>query len=327
MFLSSPLFRKLLRMTLAVIIGACVAFTALLFLLQRRMIYFPRDYDPIDFKRLPWGTRELEYQTGEGPQVAFYVPPEVDADKPPDRLWLMFGGNASLALDWLETVEKALAESRQDHWKTKDAVTPTSPTGSISPLSPSSPSSPSPDPSRASPARVGYLLIDYPGYGKCKGTPSDVAILESTEAAFRRLAQHLKTEPADLERDLNVMGHSLGAAAALQFAVRHPIRRAVIISPFTSLVAMARSVVHWPLCYLVRDRFDNHARLAELLARPNPPAVAIFHGDADQIVPVRMGRELSKSFPQITYREVHNGDHNFILSLIEDQLVESCTDE
>ncbi len=161
---------------------------------------------------------------------------------------------------------------------------------------------------------IGYLLLDYPGYGLCHGRPSRRAIGESCEAAFRALAEHLHVPVQQLERDLNLVGASLGTAAALEFAGSHPVRNVVLFAPFTSMVAMARRSVGWPLCYLLLDRYDNRLRLQELAGRSPQPSVVIFHGLADTLVPPSMSRDLVSAHPgMIRLRTVEKVDHNMIL--------------
>ncbi len=176
---------------------------------------------------------------------------------------------------------------------------------------------PPPDP------RDGCLLIDYPGYGDCQGAASPRAIEESAEAAFASLAQSLHTQPSALEANLNLVCISLGCAAGLNFAVHHPVDRIVLLAPFTSMRAMARRVVGWPLCWLLMHNFDNGARLGELAARPHPPRVTIFHGDDDQTVPETMGRQLAAMYPaMITFHEVPGAGHNTVLSDSRERIID-----
>jgi pimeloyl-ACP methyl ester carboxylesterase len=161
-------------------------------------------------------------------------------------------------------------------------------------------------------AGAGFLLIDYPGYGASAGRPSPDSILAASEGAVAALAGHLHVAASDLGTRLGVLGHSLGCAAALQYAGRHPVQRAVLVAPFTSMLAMARRKVGWPLCEVLTHRYDNRARLAEVFAA-GMPAVTIVHGDTDEIIPVAMGRALAAEFPAITYREIAGTGHNSVL--------------
>ncbi len=161
---------------------------------------------------------------------------------------------------------------------------------------------------------AGFLLIEYPGYGQSEGKPSQRGILESSEAAFATLAEHLRVDTKTLERNLNTFGYSLGTGASLQFAALHTVKKVVLIAPFSSMLDMARLTVGSPLNRLLIDRYDNRARLAELASGTNRPNVAIFHGDADQIVPFEMGKELAQLYPQLAVLYTCPGlDHGNIL--------------
>ncbi|WP_395739540.1 alpha/beta fold hydrolase [Prosthecobacter sp.] len=158
-----------------------------------------------------------------------------------------------------------------------------------------------------------YLLIDYPSYGECEGEPTPDRIRESGKAAVAALAAHLQTTPADMHPRLAVLGHSLGSAAALMAADDLDVRRGVLLSPFTTMTDMGRIVLGWPLCHLNRHRFDNQKALGHVAARPGARFV-IFHGGDDEVIPVRMGRELSQAHPQVvTFHEIPGGHHNDLL--------------
>src|SRR5690606_8547888 len=96
----------------------------------------------------------------------------------------------------------------------------------------------------------------------------------------------LVAELGETPPSLGVVGHSLGAAAALQFAAEHPVDRVVVVAPFTSTMDMARRMVGPIFAHLLHHRFDNRARLRELAARETPPRVLLLHGDNDPVIPV-----------------------------------------
>ncbi|MBA3707189.1 MAG: alpha/beta fold hydrolase [Planctomycetes bacterium] len=170
-------------------------------------------------------------------------------------------------------------------------------------------------------ARDGFLLIDYPGYGACAGSPSPATILAASEAAAEAIAAKLGWNDAERATRFAAFGHSLGAGSALQFVARHPVSRVVLVSPFTDLTAMARRMVGSPLCYLLHHRFDNRARLREVLARDGAPPITIIHGGNDETIPVEMGRALAREFPSIRYDEVAGADHNGIIDSARDRIL------
>lgn len=244
--------------------------------MQQRMIYYPRGYS---YKELPENIIELQFRTNAGKQSAFYSPPAENATGSPEKIWLIFGGNATLALDWYDFVK--------GH----------------------------PD------KRAGFLLLDYPGYGNCHGKASPKTILQASEKALETLADKLGLPKETLGQKLHILGHSLGAAAALQFAVLYPVKNLVLVSPFTSMRDMAVLVVGRFFSAMLLHDFDNRARLRELAERSTPPAITIVHGAQDEIIPVSMGRELARLHPNlITYHEIDKADHNYIFSIAEGQI-------
>lgn len=160
----------------------------------------------------------------------------------------------------------------------------------------------------------GFLFVDYPGYGLNEGSPSPPSILEGTEAALAALASRLGIDPTGLEGRIDAIGYSLGAATVLQMAVHHDVGTLVLVAPFTSMLDMAARRVGRPLCYLLRHRYDNRRRLVELVSRSPAPRVVIFHGTADRLVPVEMGRELAAlGGDTVEYVEVPGRDHGDIV--------------
>lgn len=265
-------FKRIVRIAVGIPLLSLAGFALLLFFRQHSMIYHPRHYGPKDAISIPQHGQELDFRTSQGEQEAFYIPPKNSALGVPKRIWVMFGGNASLALDWRGFLATA----------------------------------PNPD--------DGFLLVDYPGYGACEGSASPETIGESADRALEETGRKLGLDRETLNRKLNVIGHSLGCGIALNFCAEHAVGKVILIAPFTSLRDMAGRTVGFPLCYLLRHNFDNRARLAGLAGLQHPPAVFLFHGTNDEVIPVAMGRELASLFPSmITYREIAGTGHNTIL--------------
>jgi pimeloyl-ACP methyl ester carboxylesterase len=89
-------------------------------------------------------------------------------------------------------------------------------------------------------------------------------------------------------------------------ALRGRGARLVLISPYTSIPAVASEVVPWaPTRLLVRDRFDTLAKAPGIQV-----PVLIVHGTEDEVVPYRMGEALSRAFPHARLRPVAGAHHN-----------------
>ena len=184
-------------------------------------------------------------------------------------LWLLFGGNAALALDWMWLIEKASIPG------------------------------------------VGFLLIDYPGFGKCEGSASPESILVSSQMALDRW---LEDHSDDVKPQLGIMGHSLGTGAGLQLAEKNVVSKVVLLSPFTSFADMVRKMFGSWLVPLLLHRFENKGPIENLLQLGFPPEIIIIHGTQDEVIPVDMGRELAALDKQrIEYIELSNSSHNTII--------------
>lgn len=167
-----------------------------------------------------------------------------------------------------------------------------------------------------------FLLIDYPGYGKSEGYATIATTRASAENALQALAKHLNTTEDAIEPLLNVIAHSWGTAVALDFATRHPVQRVVLIAVFTTLREEAATVVGGPLSHLLVENYDNRACLRELSRRSPPPHIEIFQGTNDDIIPVRMARELAENFRGcVTFHPVAGGDHLSPLFTATDEIL------
>ncbi len=133
---------------------------------------------------------------------------------------------------------------------------------------------------RSLPANV--LVIDYRGYGRSEGKPSEAGIYLDARAAWDWLAA--RTPP---ER-IVILGKSLGSAPACELASLVPCGGLVVQSGFTSAPEMARRVLPiFPGRFFMRTKFDNLSKVAGISC----PKLFI-HGREDEVVPFSMGERL-----------------------------------
>ncbi len=131
---------------------------------------------------------------------------------------------------------------------------------------------------------VSVMIFDYRGYGRSSGSPSEAGILDDARAARRWLAK--RTGVA--ERDVVLMGESLGGGVMVDLAAHDGARALVLENTFTSLPDVAAHHYPWlPVRMLMRTRLDSVAKIADY----HGPLLQ-FHGDADTIIPFEIGRRL-----------------------------------
>lgn len=162
------------------------------------------------------------------------------------------------------------------------------------------------------PREDAWLLVDFPGYGDCAGYPSPGRIRESMRAVVPQAAESIGWPANPNPARLRFFGHSLGGAGCLIAASEFGIQRGVLLAPFTSTMDMARVMTGLPVGFLVTERYDNEARLAELAAR-GPGEVMILHGSHDEVIPVAMSRKLAGERKDVVrFTEIPGARHNTI---------------
>lgn len=147
---------------------------------------------------------------------------------------------------------------------------------------------------------MGVLLVEYPGYGRSSGNPTESSISRTAVAAYDAA---LKRDEVDPERII-IFGRSLGGGAASALAARRPSRALILQSTFTSTRAFARSFL--VPGFLVRDLFDN----AAVVAAYRQP-ILLFHGSRDTMVPPEHSRELQRLAPHARLVEFNCGHNDF----------------
>lgn len=129
---------------------------------------------------------------------------------------------------------------------------------------------------------IACLMVEYRGYRRSTGKPSEAALAADADAFF----DWLTARPEIDKSRIVAHGHSLGAAIAAGLASRRPVRGLIMVSPFQSLPALFGR--YMAPGFLARERFDNVAYLA---AYTGP--LLIIHGAEDDIVPVRQAEALA----------------------------------
>lgn len=133
---------------------------------------------------------------------------------------------------------------------------------------------------------VHFLAVDYPGYGRSGGKPSEENIIAASNAAFHWIENNYQNNPKI------IFGWSLGAAVAIQTVANYPnqINGLIAVSPWTSLPDVAAA--HYPR-FLVNSLLKENYNSVEAAKNINCPSL-IIHGEADNIIPFSQGKKVVK---------------------------------
>jgi len=128
---------------------------------------------------------------------------------------------------------------------------------------------------------VNVFAVEWRGYGKSEGKPSEAGLYKDARAAWDWL---LTKTTAD---KIVIHGESLGGGPACDLATQVPCGGLILQSTFTSIPDMApRAVPLFPK-FLVRTKYDNLAKVAKIPCRK-----LFLHSRADEMIPFDMGEAL-----------------------------------
>lgn len=112
------------------------------------------------------------------------------------------------------------------------------------------------------------LLMNYRGYGLSEGRPGETELVADALWVLDTVTARLGLAP----EQVILMGRSLGTGVAVQVAARRAVAGLILVTPFDSLVSVARK--HYPFLpagLLLKHRFDSlslapdHTRSALML--------------------------------------------------------------
>ena len=148
---------------------------------------------------------------------------------------------------------------------------------------------------------VGYLAVDYRGFGQSQGEPSEAGLYLDAEATYQ---QALKMRYAP--EQIIIFGRSLGGGVATHLAAKEPAAGLILESTFTSVHDVAKRT-HGAVAATLVNGFPSLDRMPEI-AMPT----LVIHGDKDTIIPPDMASTLAKANPKAEVWMVQGADHNTV---------------
>lgn len=148
---------------------------------------------------------------------------------------------------------------------------------------------------------VSVLLLDYRGYGRSEGAPSEAGTYQDAAAAYAWLRG--RGLPAEA---IVAYGESLGGPIAVDLAASQPLGGLILESAPSSIVGVAKH--HYPLLpveWFLSVRYDALARLPGVRA-----PLLILHSPSDEIVPFAMAEALLAAAPGPKRLVRLGGGHN-----------------
>jgi fermentation-respiration switch protein FrsA (DUF1100 family) len=139
-------------------------------------------------------------------------------------------------------------------------------------------------------AGLGVLMPEYRGYGGNEGEPTETGLYSDADAAM----EFVRSEGINGSRVV-VYGESLGTGVATYAATQQEAPGALVLeAPYTSMTELVADKMSFvPSRVLLKDRYDSLSRIGRVRA-----PILILHGEQDELVPIRLGRQLFEAAPE-----------------------------
>lgn len=151
-------------------------------------------------------------------------------------------------------------------------------------------------------AGYGILLLEYRGFARNAGKPSEEGFYKDGRAALRWLEAQ-GYSPAQYV----LYGESIGSGVAVEMARAVQPRYLILEAPFSSAADVAKRIYFYlPVDALMKDRYDNADKIADVTS-----SLLIVHGDEDEVVPQQLGKKLyDKANHPKEFVSINGGHHN-----------------
>ena len=150
-------------------------------------------------------------------------------------------------------------------------------------------------------AGLNIFIIDYRGFGKSQGRPSEPGFYRDAFAAYDYLLNTIDIKP----EQIILYGESLGSAIAVDLAFHRKVKALILEGAFSCGKDMAVKIYPFLPGFIFSNSFDSLTKVKEITA-----SKLFIHSRDDKIVPFNLAKKLydhakgPKDFLEI------RGDHN-----------------
>jgi fermentation-respiration switch protein FrsA (DUF1100 family) len=152
---------------------------------------------------------------------------------------------------------------------------------------------------------LNVFIIDYRGYGRSEGTPSEIGFYRDAAAAYEYLIEERRLT----ESQVLLYGESIGGAVAVDLASRKEVRALITEETFSSVKDMLPRVLPWVPLFLLKSKFDSVSKIKNV----HCPKLIIQSLD-DEIVPYAFGEKLFEAAgPPKQFLKIQGGHNSAFL--------------
>jgi uncharacterized protein len=119
------------------------------------------------------------------------------------------------------------------------------------------------------------LFVAYRGYGPSDGTPGETELFADALAVIDDMVNRYSP------KEIFLIGRSLGSGVVCYAAAQKEVQGAIVITPYDSIVNIARTSFPWlPVSLLLKHRFNSIQYLAKIYC-----PLLVIYGGQDRVVP------------------------------------------
>jgi len=150
---------------------------------------------------------------------------------------------------------------------------------------------------------VNFLIISWRGFSGNKGQPTEKGLYNDAKSGV----DWLKNKGIK-EENIIIYGESLGTGVATEIAQNNNFAGIILESPFTSMVAAAKSNYPiFPIRLLLKDKYESDKKIKNIKS-----PILIMHGEIDKVVPFWMGKKLYELANQPKYSYFNEYDDHMM---------------
>ena len=130
---------------------------------------------------------------------------------------------------------------------------------------------------------INFILLAWRGFSGNKGKPTEQGLYQDARSAVKWLINQGVTE-----ENIIIYGESLGTGVATEIAQNKNFAGIILESPFTSMIAAAKSKYPiFPIRLLLKDKYESDKKIKNIKS-----PILVMHGEIDKIVPFWMGEKM-----------------------------------
>ena len=149
---------------------------------------------------------------------------------------------------------------------------------------------------------INVLAVDYRGYGRSSGKPSEEGIYLDGGAAYRFATGTLGFH----DKNIYILGRSIGTTVAIHTSQGRDIAGLILVTPLTSGREMAKELGFRLFSFVAGDSFDNISRIENITC-----PLLVIHGTKDDLIPFSMGKAVfQKANTEKKFTVIEGAGHN-----------------